>query len=268
VLDAAHDNPGVSAGATRGVAGKFGEAAQITASGAITIPDAIAFAIDPAVGFTVEMFANLAAAPAATDTVAFAQKRPRFGQSDSPGWALALEPAGAGHALAFTLTDSAGVVVRAAAAATLPVGSWFHVAGVIDPAAGQARVLLNGTAVASAPPGALALVDTGADVGLGGDSFGASHLNGAIDEVRFSSVARTDFSTCWAPRPNPTASTPRPSRSTTSTKRPTGSTRTAASTSPRTAARREARRQGSQKGWRSRARRCLTRAVPPSRTSS
>ena len=203
VLDAAHDHPGVSVGATRGVAGKFGEAAQITASGAITIPDAVAFAIDPAVGFTVEMFANLAAAPAATDTVAFAQKRPRFGQSDSPGWALALEPAGAGHALAFTLTDSAGVVVRAAAAATLPVGSWFHVAGVIDPAAGQARVLLNGAAVASAPLGALALVDTGADVGLGGDSFGASHLNGAIDEVRFSSVARTDFSTVLGASPEP-----------------------------------------------------------------
>ena len=203
VLDAAHDHPGVSVGATRGVAGKFGEAAQITASGAITIPDAVAFAIDPAVGFTVEMFANLAAAPAAADTVAFAQKRPRFGQSDSPGWALALEPAGAGHALAFTLTDSVGVVVRAAAAATLPVGSWFHVAGVIDPAAGQARVLLNGAAVASAPLGALALVDTGADVGLGGDSFGASHLNGAIDEVRFSSVARTDFSTVLGASPEP-----------------------------------------------------------------
>jgi hypothetical protein len=203
VLDAAHDNPGVSVGATRGVAGKFDEAAQITSSGAITIPDAVAFAIDPAVGFTVEMFANLAAAPAATDTVAFAQKCPRFGQSDSPGWALALEPTGAGHALAFTVTDSAGVMVRAAAAATLPVGSWFHVAGVIDPAAGQARVLLNGTAFASAPLGALALVDTGADVGLGGDSFGASHLNGAIDEVRFSSIARADFSPVLGASPEP-----------------------------------------------------------------
>ena len=203
VLDAAHDNPGVSVGATRGVTGKFGEAAQITASGAITIPDAVAFAVDPAVGFTVEMFANIAAAPAATDTVAFAQKRPRFGQFDSPGWALALEPAGAGQELAFTLTDSAGVVVRAAAAATLPVGSWFHVAGVIDPAARQARVLLNGAAIASAPLGALARVDTGADVGLGGDSFGASYLNGAIDEVRFSSVARTDFSTVLGASPEP-----------------------------------------------------------------
>ena len=203
VLDAAHDNPGVSVGATRGVAGKFGEAAQITPSGAITIPDAVAFAIDPAVGFTVEMFANLAAAPAATDTVAFAQKRPRFGQSDSPGWALALEPAGAGHALAFTLTDSAGVVVRATAAATLPVGSWFHVAGVIDPTAGQARVLLNGATVALAPLDTLGLVDTGADLGLGGDSFGASHLNGALDEVRFSSVARTDFSNVLGASPEP-----------------------------------------------------------------
>ena len=203
VLDAAHDNPGVSVGATRGVTGRFGGAAQITASGAITVPDAVAFAVDPAVGFTVEMFANLAAAPAATDTVAFAQKRPRFGQSDSPGWALALEPAGAGQALAFTLTDTAGVVVRAAAAATLPVGSWFHVAGVIDPAAGQARVLLDGAAVASAPLGALATVDTGADVGLGGDSFGAPHLNGAINEVRFSSVARTDFSTVLGASPEP-----------------------------------------------------------------
>jgi hypothetical protein len=195
VVDATHDYPGASVGAKRGIAGKFGQGAQITAAGGIVIADAVAFAIDPAVGFTVDMFANLAAAPGANETVLFAQKRPRFSQSDSPGWALALEPAGAGHTLAFTLTDSAGVVVRAAAAAAPAAGSWFHVAGVIDPAAGQARVLLNGAVIASAPLGALGRVDSAADIGLGCEASGAAHLNGAIDEVRFSRIARSDFAT-------------------------------------------------------------------------
>jgi Concanavalin A-like lectin/glucanases superfamily len=203
VVDTTHDYPGASVGAQRGIAGKFGQAAQITAAGGIVIADAVAFAIDPAVGFTVEMFANLAAAPGATEVVLFAQKRPRFDQSDSPGWALALEPLVAGHVLAFTLTDSAGVVVRAAAAAAPAAGSWFHVAGVVDPAAGQAHVLLNGAVIASELLGTLGRVDTGADIGLGCDPLGASHLNGAIDEVRFSNIARSDFATVLGASPQP-----------------------------------------------------------------
>jgi Concanavalin A-like lectin/glucanases superfamily len=194
VLDATDDYSGSNVGAARGVPGKFGSGYKVTSSGGFVIPDSDAFIIDPTAGFTVEMFANLAAAPGAQETFIFAVKRPRFDQADSPGWSLALEPSAAGHDLALTLTDTAGTVVRAAATNVVLPAGWFHVAGIVDPGSKQAAVLLNGVSVGSASVGALGLVETAANIGLGSDLNGVAHFNGSLDEVRFSSVARTDFS--------------------------------------------------------------------------
>jgi hypothetical protein len=205
VIDATHDFPGVNVGAIRGVPGKFNSACQITSNGGIIIPDALAFATDPASGFTVEMFVNLTAPPGSLQWAVFAVKRPSFDQPASPGWSLALEPSAAGHDLAFTLTDSAGVVVRAAAANLAPPAGWFHVAGVVNPATKQAAVYLNGQPVGTASLGALGIVNTGASIGLGADLNGAPHLTGSLDEVRFSNVARTDFSSVLGPNPQPYA---------------------------------------------------------------
>jgi hypothetical protein len=203
VLDATHDFPGINVGALRGVPGQFGKGCQVTASGGVVIPEALAFAIDPSIGFTVEMFVNPAAPPGARETVVFAVKRPRFDQSDAPGWSLALEPTATGHDLAFTLTDSAAIVVRTAAAnVTLPTG-WSHVAGVVNPTTRQALVFLNGTQVGAAALGALGVCATGANIGLGADLNGVAHLNGSLDEVRFSKIARTDFSTVLGPGGQP-----------------------------------------------------------------
>ena len=202
VIDATRDHPGISVGAGRNVSvpAKFGGACQIIssgglASGGLIVPDALAFAINPAAGFTVEMFANLLASPGAQETYIFASKRPRLDQSVSPGWLLAVEPSPAGHDLTFTLTDSAGLVVRVAAVNFIRPADWFHVAAVIDPVAKQAALFLNGQSVATAPLGALGVIDTGADIGLGADSNGAGYFVGLLDEVRFSNIARTNFST-------------------------------------------------------------------------
>jgi len=203
VIDTTHDYPGVNVGASRGVPGRFANACQITSNGGIVIPDALAFAIDPTLGFTVEMFANLPAPPAAQQWAVFAVKRPRFDQSASPGWSLALEPSAAGHDLAFTLTDATGVVVRAAAANITAPAGWFHVAGVVNPASAQAVVFLNGQPVGTAPLGTLGAVNTGADIGLGADLNGAQLLTGSLDEVRFSNIARTDFSSVLGPDGQP-----------------------------------------------------------------
>jgi hypothetical protein len=204
-----HEYPGVNIGATRGLTGgRFGKCCQITAAGGLIIPDAHAFAIDPMVGFTVEMFAELTATPRANETVVFAVKRPRFDQTDSPGWSLALEPSGSGHDLVFALTDTTGNVVRAVAPnPALPAG-WFHVAGVVNPATKEAVVYLNGVAAAPTSLGALGVVETGADIGLGADRVGAAHLEGSLDEVRFSNTARTDFSTVLGPGGRPYAVDP------------------------------------------------------------
>jgi Concanavalin A-like lectin/glucanases superfamily len=194
VLDATDEYAGVNIGATRGVAGKFGSAYKTTLNGGIVIPDSKAFVIDPAAGFTVELFASVAAAPAPMETFVFAVKRPRFDQSDSPGWSLALEPSTAGHDLVFSLTDAAGTVVRAAAANFAVPAGWFHLAAVVRPDTKQAAIFLNGLAVDTAPLGQLGTVETTADIGLGSDLNGVARFNGSLDEVRFSSVARTDFS--------------------------------------------------------------------------
>lgn len=203
VLDATHDYAGINAGATRGVPGKFGSAYEVTSNGGIVIPDSNAFAVDPTVGFTVEMFANVAAAPAAQETFVFAVKRPRFDQSDSPGWSLALEPSAAGHDLVFSLTDSAGTVVRAAAANVVVPAGWFHVAAAVRPDTKQAAIFLNGLPVGTAPLGALGAIVTGANIGLGSDSNGIAHFSGSLDEVRFSNAARIDFSSMLGPGAHP-----------------------------------------------------------------
>ncbi len=201
VIDATQDFPGVNVGAGRGAPGRFNGACRITSAGGMVIPDAAAFAVDPASGFTVEMFANLAAPPAAGQWAVFAVKRPRFDptassakQAASPGWSLALEPSAGGHDLALTLTDQTGVVVRAAAPNLAPPAGWFHVAGVVNPATGEAAVYLNGQPVGTASLSALGVVSTGANIGLGSDLNGAPLLNGSLDEARLSNVARTDFS--------------------------------------------------------------------------
>lgn len=205
VFDATHDYPGHSIGGQRGVAGKFGLGCRITAQGGLVIPDATAFAIDPAQGFTVELFVSLAVPPGVSDIVVFAIKRPHIDQAAAPGWSLALEPASVGHDLAFTMTDGSEVVVRAAATnVALPAG-WNHIAAVVDPATKQTTVLLNGSPLASAPLGSLGVVDSGADICLGADRNGVALLDGALDEIRFSNVARTDFSRVLGPGAQPYA---------------------------------------------------------------
>jgi len=195
VLDATHDYPGVNYGSTRGIPGRFNGAAEIAAQGGITIPDAAAFAIAADASFTVEMFARLR--PLLPNKQAMlAVKRPYFDRPTAPGWSIGMVSEQEGLAnLIFTLTDRAGMVVSVTSLdpIRMPDG-WFHVAGVVDRAGGEARIYFNGAVRGSAPLGKLGAVDNCADIGLGADRTGAAHMVGALDEVRFSSVARTDFS--------------------------------------------------------------------------
>ena len=209
VLDATHDYPGASLGATRGVAGKFGGGCRIQAGG-VVIGDADAFTIDPTRGFTVELYVNFAAPPGAAERAIFAIKRPRAdpaGQPDSAGWSLSLDPVGAGHDLVFALSDSQGGNVKATAANFGPPapGVWTHLAATVNPTTHTAAIFVNGAKVAEAPLGGLGEVVTGANIGLGSDSTGAPRFNGTIDEVRFSNVARADFSSMFGPNARPYA---------------------------------------------------------------
>jgi hypothetical protein len=194
VVDATGEHPGVNQGAQRGVAGRIGNAAQITTQGGITIPDDTPFAIPPGGSFTVEMFAQLPALqPNSVDTLAV--KRPHATDPNSSGWALTAQAAAPRSAiLTFTLTDRAGTQISVVTPPVV-VAEWFHIAGVLDGAGRTLALYLNGKQAASAAFSALIDVQNCADIGLGADRTGAPLMaGGVLDEVRFSNIARNDFS--------------------------------------------------------------------------
>jgi hypothetical protein len=194
VLDATQQHPAVSHGALRGVAGRIGSAVQIIAAGGVTIPDAPEFVIEPGGSFTIEMFADLPDLAGGV-TAALAAKRSYVGRSDGAGWALIAEGTDAGSALLrFSLTDRTGTLVEAVAPAPIAVAGWFHIAGVLDGAGSVVKLFLNGAVAASASITALSGIENCADIGLGADRTGNATMSGLLDEVRLSSVARTDFS--------------------------------------------------------------------------
>lgn len=203
VIDSTGEHPGQSHGAQRGVPGRIGNAVSISAGG-VTIPDDTPFAIPPGGSFTIEMFAQL---PPMTqgNVYMLAVKRPHALDSNAAGWALSVRSSDAQTGdILFTLTDRAGAQAQVLSA-VIAVNDWFHVAGVLDGAAQTVTLFVNGLSVASAPSGALIDIQNCADIGLGADRTGAPLLadGGALllDEVRFSSVARTDFSEVIAGTP-------------------------------------------------------------------
>ncbi len=203
VLDATDDYPGSNVGATRGIPGKFGSGYKVTPQRRLRHPGQRRFRHRPDRGIhRRDVCQSCGGARSAGDVCLRGETTP-VRSADSPGWSLALEPSAAGHDLALTLTDSAGTVVRAAATNVVLPAGWFHVAGVINPGTKRATVLLNGVSVGTAPVGALGVVETAADLGLGSDLNGVAHFNGSLDEVRFSSVARTDFSAMFGAGAHP-----------------------------------------------------------------
>ncbi|HWE37622.1 MAG TPA: LamG domain-containing protein [Isosphaeraceae bacterium] len=196
VLDATHDHPGDNLGATRGVTGRFGNACTFGPAGAITIPDATAFEIAADQSFTVEAFVRLPRPVPAEALAVLAVKRPKFDSVAGSGWLLSATYLAAGSLrFAFSMTDQEGTVVQAATGDPVPLfEGWFHIAGVLDRATRRVMLYLNGKLAAAVAADALGAVVNYADIGLGGDRQGKSHLTGSLDEVQFSSVARADFS--------------------------------------------------------------------------
>ena len=193
VVDATGEHPGSSHGATRGAAGKIGGAAQIGATGGITIPSAPEFAIAEGASFTVEMFAQVSSLASGTKSV-LAAKRANIARNDSAGWALTVEGVDGTKAnVRFSLTDRAGVLVEAVTPQPVALSGWFHVAGVLDAAGHHALLYLNGAVAGSANVGSLQAIANFADIGLGADRTGTAAMVGSLDEVRFSSSARNNF---------------------------------------------------------------------------
>ena len=113
-------------------------------------------------------------------------------------------PAGTGDFLQNEYATAQNTSVSLTAPATFPLNQWVHVAFVLDAAAGQHRLYLNGDQVASAAyAGTLANKTTGATglgIGVKPNTAGtavsagaAGYWNGSIDEVAIFNHALTEL---------------------------------------------------------------------------
>lgn len=182
---------GVNAGgaAQPGVPGRFGGGFAFRAPAAeLTIADHADFALDAARSTTVECFFK--PDPGADGHVLSKQARP--GAANDPGWALTLGEFGRGLARNVRWQCSDGrAAVAVFADVSLDTERFHHLAGVVDRAAGELRLLVDGTLRASAPLGRVGALTSAAALRLG--RHGGAGAAGVTDELRVSAVARTGF---------------------------------------------------------------------------
>lgn len=182
---------GVNAGgaAQPGVPGRFGGGFAFRAPAAeLTIADHADFALDAARSTTVECF--LKPDPDADGHVLSKQARP--GAANDPGWALTVGEFGRGLARNVRWQCSDGrAAVAVFADLTLDPERFHHLAGVVDRAAGELRLHVDGALRASAPLGRLGALTAGAALRAG--RHGGTGAAGVLDELRVSALARTGF---------------------------------------------------------------------------
>jgi YVTN family beta-propeller protein len=186
-------HPSASVTARAGATGRFGRGFAFADPGAeITIPDHPEFALDPAASFTAECFVK----PDGGDWEgAVLSKHADPGDPAQPGWALSVGGFGRGIARNVRLLVGDGQQrVTLFADVSLAVASFSHLAGVIDRAAGQARLHVDGVPRASAPITGLGALTNAEPVRIGRAGSGpAGVFRGAVDEVRLSRAARDGF---------------------------------------------------------------------------
>lgn len=181
----AHDGTPGGSGVVLGGPGRYQGGVAFTAAGAVTVPSSTDFDVAGGGDLTVECFVRPAAGTGDGQVLA---RRTAGGT----GWALEVGELGTGvpDTVRATLSDGTNTVTLAWVA-SLPTASFTHLALVLDGAAGAARLSVGGLPVAEADAEALGALAGPADLEIGP---GATGFRGQVDEVRISSVARTDFS--------------------------------------------------------------------------
>jgi YVTN family beta-propeller protein len=186
-------HPSASVTARAGATGRFGSGFAFADPGAeITIPDHAEFALDPAASFTAECFVK----PDDGDWEgAVLSKHADPGDPTQPGWALSVGGFGRGIARNVRLLVGDGQQSATLFAdVSLAVASFSHLAGVLDRAAGQARLHVDGVLRAAAPITSLGALTNTEPVRIGRAGTGpAAVFRGAVDEVRLSRASRDGF---------------------------------------------------------------------------
>ena len=186
-------HPSSSVTARAGATGRFGRGfAFLDPAAEITVPDDAEFALDAAASFTAECFVK----PDDGDWEgAVLSKHADPADPARPGWALSVGGFGRGITRNVRLLIGDGQQgATLFADVSLTVASFTHLAGVIDRAAGQARLYVDGALRAAAPVTAVGALSNTEPVRIGRAGSGPGDgFRGVIDEVRLSRAARDGF---------------------------------------------------------------------------
>ncbi|UPJ53440.1 hypothetical protein IVB30_20250 [Bradyrhizobium sp. 200] len=183
--------------ARSGVAGRFGTAFAFQTAGAqLEIAHDARLNVAVTDNFTWECFVKPDSRPAGADTGAWhlLRKHADPANATKAGFALSLGEFGRGLPINARLLLSDGVATNQLtvfADIALTASRFYHVAGVIDRGAREARIYVDGTLCNAVKLNALGAV-TNSEKFLIGSSATAS-FRGAIDEVRLSKAAFTSF---------------------------------------------------------------------------
>lgn len=185
-------NPGTNVGrhAQSRIPGRFGAAFAFRDPNAeIRITSLSGMPVGAADSFTVECFVKPDAGAADGHVLA---KHADPANAALAGWALSVGAFGRGIPAnpRFLVSDGAHPKILFADQ-SVSADRFHHLAGVVDRAAGQAWLYLDGVVVASAPIADLGAVTNAEPVQIG--RAGSAAFAGLIDEARLSSVARAAF---------------------------------------------------------------------------
>ncbi|HEY0980868.1 LamG domain-containing protein [Schlesneria sp.] len=204
-------HPGFNAGATCGVTGKFNAGLQFpgpNGNGFVRVPHDASFNLAESANFTIEFFVK---ADPVNDSDLAAPSAPRLlackGAIDSAanhteaGWSMMLatwQIGGTANNLRWEVSDG-GTVDSILADIDIADGRFHHIAGVIDRERSGLRLFVDGDEILAEakPAGAsiLGAVKNNKDLLFGNNAAVPAkfQFSGVLDEVRLSSVARTEF---------------------------------------------------------------------------
>ncbi|MEJ3748624.1 LamG-like jellyroll fold domain-containing protein [Actinomycetes bacterium KLBMP 9797] len=187
-------HPGTVTAARTGAVGRFDRGVAFgTPAAEVTIADHADFAFGTATSFTAECFVQ--PADGAWEGALLSKHPDPALTAGKRGWAISVGGFGRGlpRNVRFLVSDGA-TTVPLFADLTLPAERFSHLAGVVDRAAGQARLYVDGVLRASRPLGALGTLTTDVPLRIGrAAASAAATFQGTVDEVRLSRAARTRF---------------------------------------------------------------------------
>ena len=191
-------HPATNTNADAAVTGKFGSGIRFpgaSGNGIVTIADSPDFAIAAGASFTVELFVKpVATAASGRRIVASKGLTDATGAFTGPGWCLSVEAArGFNNNVRWALSDgTAANAVEMFADLNLADGNFHHLAGILEGPLGRARLFIDGVECARAATGSLSALTSAEPIRIGQGAAG-NQFAGILDELRFSSVARTAF---------------------------------------------------------------------------